>query len=117
VEARWLSASLWFFPAPPPLLIRVIRSSGEKNEQKAFDEESRTRLIRYKTSRYLPHEQRARIRFLYNKVVDDAQPSAASRATSTTPASCASSTSTPASTSNKLTANTRAARWGPPRRR
>ncbi len=34
-----------------------------------FDEETETRLIRYKTTRYLAHEQRARIRFLYDKFV------------------------------------------------
>jgi SAM-dependent methyltransferase len=32
-----------------------------------FDEATHTRLIRYKTTRYLAHEQRARIRFLYDK--------------------------------------------------
>jgi SAM-dependent methyltransferase len=31
------------------------------------DPETGTRLIRYKTTRYLPHEQRAQIRFLYDK--------------------------------------------------
>jgi hypothetical protein len=30
---------------------------------------AQTRLIRYKTTRYLAHEQRARIRFLYDKFV------------------------------------------------
>lgn len=39
-----------------------------------FDEASGTRLLRYKTTRYLAHEQRARIRFLYEKYVRDAQP-------------------------------------------
>lgn len=39
-----------------------------------FEEETKTRLIRYKTTRYLAHEQRARIRFLYDKFVGDAQP-------------------------------------------
>jgi hypothetical protein len=29
-----------------------------------------TRLLRYKTTRYLPHEQRAEIRFLYDKFPD-----------------------------------------------
>lgn len=39
-----------------------------------FDAPTRTRLIRYKTTRYLAHEQRARIRFLYDKHVGEAQP-------------------------------------------
>lgn len=34
-----------------------------------FEAETQTRLIRYKTTRYLAHEQRARIRFLYDKFV------------------------------------------------
>lgn len=33
----------------------------------ARDPETGTRLLRYKTTRYLPHEQRAEIRFLYDK--------------------------------------------------
>jgi len=33
----------------------------------ARDRESGTRLLRYKTTRYLPHEQRAEIRFLYDR--------------------------------------------------
>ena len=33
----------------------------------ARDPQSGTRLLRYKTTRYLPHEQRAEIRFLYDK--------------------------------------------------
>ena len=33
----------------------------------ACDPETGTRLLRYKTTRYLPHEQRAEIRFLYDK--------------------------------------------------
>jgi SAM-dependent methyltransferase len=33
----------------------------------ARDPQTGTRLLRYKTSRYLPHEQRAEIRFLYDK--------------------------------------------------
>lgn len=32
-----------------------------------LDPENGTRLLRYKTTRYLPHEQRAEIRFLYDK--------------------------------------------------
>ncbi|MBV9469635.1 MAG: class I SAM-dependent methyltransferase [Abitibacteriaceae bacterium] len=39
-----------------------------------FDEATQTRLIRYKTTRYLAHEQRASIRFLYDKFVADAPP-------------------------------------------
>jgi SAM-dependent methyltransferase len=31
------------------------------------DPEDNTRLLRYKTTRYVPHEQRAKIRFLYDK--------------------------------------------------
>ena len=33
----------------------------------AADPETGTRLLRYKTTQYYPHEQRARIRFLYDK--------------------------------------------------
>lgn len=39
-----------------------------------LDEPTNTRLIRYKTTRYLAHQQRARIRFLYDKYVGAAQP-------------------------------------------
>lgn len=39
-----------------------------------FDAETRTRLIRYKTTRYLAHEQKARIRFLYDKYVGNEPP-------------------------------------------
>ena len=39
-----------------------------------FDEATSTRLIRYKTTRYLAHEQRARIRFLYDKYEGEGQP-------------------------------------------
>lgn len=35
------------------------------------DPETGTRMIRYKTTRYLPHEQRAEIRFLYDKFEGD----------------------------------------------
>jgi hypothetical protein len=34
------------------------------------DPNTGTRLLRYKTTRYLPHEQRAEIRFLYDKFPD-----------------------------------------------
>lgn len=39
-----------------------------------FDAAARTRMLRYRTTRYYAHEQRARIRFLYDKYVGDAQP-------------------------------------------
>lgn len=38
------------------------------------DEATKTRMLRYRTTRYYAHEQRARIRFLYDKYVDEAQP-------------------------------------------
>jgi hypothetical protein len=36
----------------------------------ARDPRTGTRLVRYRTMRYLPHEQRAEIRFLYDKFPD-----------------------------------------------
>lgn len=39
-----------------------------------FDEATQTRLLRYKTTRYLAHEQRAHIRFIYDKFVGTAPP-------------------------------------------
>jgi SAM-dependent methyltransferase len=39
----------------------------------ARDPRSGTRLLRYKTTRYRPHEQRAEIRFLYDKFPADSQ--------------------------------------------
>ena len=39
----------------------------------ARDPNTGTRLLRYKTTRYLPHEQRAEIRFLYDKFPDSRQ--------------------------------------------
>jgi hypothetical protein len=39
----------------------------------ARDPETGTRLLRYKTTRYVPHEQRAEIRFLYDKFPDRSQ--------------------------------------------
>ena len=39
-----------------------------------FDEPSQTRLIRYRTTKYAADEQRAKIRFLYDKYVGTAQP-------------------------------------------
>lgn len=38
-----------------------------------FDESTNTRLIRYKTTRYLAQQQRARIRFIYDKFVGESQ--------------------------------------------
>jgi SAM-dependent methyltransferase len=35
------------------------------------DEETGERLLRYKTTRYLPHDQRAEIRFIYDKLAPD----------------------------------------------
>ena len=35
------------------------------------DPRTGTRLLRYKTTRYLAHEQRAEIRFLYDRLTDD----------------------------------------------
>jgi SAM-dependent methyltransferase len=37
------------------------------------DPDTGTRLLRYKTTRYLPHEQRAEVRFLYDKFPDRRQ--------------------------------------------
>jgi hypothetical protein len=39
-----------------------------------YEEATQTRLIRYKTTRYFAHEQRARIRFLYDKFIGAAPP-------------------------------------------
>ena len=39
----------------------------------ARDQNTGTRLLRYKTTRYLPHQQRAEIRFLYDKFPDGSQ--------------------------------------------
>lgn len=38
-------------------------------DRDTFDEATQTRMLRYKTTRYLADEQRARIRFLYDKIV------------------------------------------------
>lgn len=54
------------FRSPPRELVEI--------DLDTFDAPTRTRLIRYKTTRYLAHEQQARIRFLYDKHVGDAQP-------------------------------------------
>lgn len=40
----------------------------------ARDPQTGTRLLRYKTTRYLPHEQRAEIRFLYDRFPDGDRP-------------------------------------------
>jgi hypothetical protein len=37
------------------------------------DPDTGTRLLRYKTTRYLPHEQRAEIRFLYDRFPESSQ--------------------------------------------
>ena len=50
---------------PPRTLVEV--------DVDARDPETGTRLVRYKTTRYLPHEQRAEIRFLYDKFPDRSQ--------------------------------------------
>jgi hypothetical protein len=39
----------------------------------ARDSETGTRLLRYKTTRYLPHQQPAEIRFLYDRFPEDDQ--------------------------------------------
>lgn len=47
---------------PPRTLVEI--------DVDARDPNTGTRLLRYKTTRYLPHEQRAEIRFLYDKFPD-----------------------------------------------
>jgi len=54
------------FRTPPRELVEV--------DLDTFDEATSTRLIRYKTTRYLAHKQRACIRFLYDKFVGEAPP-------------------------------------------
>ena len=54
------------FRSPPRELVEI--------DLDTFDERTETRLLRYKTTRYLANEQRARIRFLYDKYVGDAPP-------------------------------------------
>jgi SAM-dependent methyltransferase len=44
---------------PPRLLVEVDLDTTQPD--------GRTRLVRYKTTRYVPHEQRAEIRFLYDR--------------------------------------------------
>ena len=50
---------------PPRTLVEI--------DVDAKDPTTGTRLLRYKTTRYLPHEQRAEIRFLYDKFPDGSQ--------------------------------------------
>jgi SAM-dependent methyltransferase len=50
---------------PPRTLVEV--------DVDARDPQTGTRLVRYKTTRYLPHEQRAEIRFLYDRFPQDQQ--------------------------------------------
>jgi SAM-dependent methyltransferase len=47
------------FQVPPRAILEIDRD--------VTDPETGNRLIRYKTTRYLPHEQRAQVRFLYDK--------------------------------------------------
>jgi SAM-dependent methyltransferase len=59
VAAPDLGAYAESLRSPPREVVEVDRDT--------FDAASSTRLIRYKTTRYLAHEQRARVRFLYDK--------------------------------------------------
>ena len=54
------------FRSPPRQLLEI--------DLDTFEEQTQTRLLRYKTTRYLAHEQRACIRFLYDKYVGATQP-------------------------------------------
>jgi hypothetical protein len=47
------------FQVPPRAILEIDRD--------VTDPQAGNRLIRYKTTRYLPHEQRAQVRFLYDK--------------------------------------------------
>ena len=47
------------FQVPPRAILEIDRD--------VTDPQTGNRLIRYKTTRYLPHEQRAQVRFLYDK--------------------------------------------------
>jgi SAM-dependent methyltransferase len=49
------------FQVPPRAILEIDRD--------VKDPETENRLIRYRTTRYLPHEQRAQVRFLYDKFV------------------------------------------------
>jgi SAM-dependent methyltransferase len=57
-----LSAYAGSLQTPPRALVEL--------DVDARDPETGTRLLRYKTTRYLAHEQRAEIRFLYDKFPD-----------------------------------------------
>lgn len=62
------------FRSPPREVVEI--------DLDTFDKDTQTRLIRYKTTRYLAHEQRARIRFLYDKYVGAQQRSSPERSVS-----------------------------------
>src|SRR5207245_8503298 len=47
------------FASPPRTIVEIDRD--------VFDEKTRTRLVRQRTVTYMPAEQRARIRFLYER--------------------------------------------------
>jgi len=47
------------FASPPRTIVEIDRD--------VFDKKTRTRLIRHRTVNYIPAEQRAQIRFLYEK--------------------------------------------------
>lgn len=67
VAAADLSAYADSFRSPPREVVEI--------DLDTFDEPTATRLIRYKTTRYLADQQQARIRFLYDKFVGaDAAP-------------------------------------------
>src|SRR5688572_10257282 len=51
------------FRNPPREVVQIDRDT--------HDPESGERLIRYRTTRYLAHEQRARIRYLYDRLLSD----------------------------------------------
>ena len=51
------------FLTPPREVVQIDRDTR--------DPESEERLIRYRTTRYLPHEQRARSRYLYDRLEGD----------------------------------------------
>jgi SAM-dependent methyltransferase len=53
---------------------RTRRGEPMEVDLDTYEEASKTRMIRYRTTRYLPDLQRARIRFLYDKFVDGGQP-------------------------------------------
>ena len=61
-----LSAYADSFRSPPRELVEI--------DLDTFDETTQTRMLRYKTTRYLAEDQRAHIRFLYDKYVGTAPP-------------------------------------------